>query len=104
MQGHPEAPRLWSKHIHNILVDMGFKSTTHEPCLYYGFHEGQEVLFLRQVDDFAVAAEDDSTNLKIIKSIDDEMKIKILVLLCQYWRSKIYERCEELSLPNNYSL
>lgn len=36
LQGHPEAPRLWSRHIDRILQDkMGFIPTTHEPCLYY---------------------------------------------------------------------
>ena len=35
LQGHPEAPRLWHKHINNILInDLGFDHTTHEPRLY----------------------------------------------------------------------
>jgi hypothetical protein len=36
LQGHPESPRLWHQHIHNILIkDEGFECCTHEPCLYF---------------------------------------------------------------------
>ena len=42
MQGHPESPRLWEKHIHGILTNgLHFKNTIHEPCLYSGFIEGE---------------------------------------------------------------
>ena len=35
---------------------MGFKATTHEPCLYFKYgNEGIE-LILRQVDDFKISA------------------------------------------------
>lgn len=34
MQGHPEASRLWEKHIDRIIKKLRFKATTHEPCLY----------------------------------------------------------------------
>ena len=60
LQGHKRAPRLWDKHISKIIIDeMGFKATTHEPCLYYK-HDGVDglVLICRQVDDFAVAGKD----------------------------------------------
>jgi hypothetical protein len=40
LQGHPEAPRLWHQHIHNILIkEEGFKCCTHEPCLYFKRHD-----------------------------------------------------------------
>ena len=36
LQGHPKSPRLWDKHILKKLTqELGFKSTVHEPCLYY---------------------------------------------------------------------
>jgi hypothetical protein len=54
LQGHPKAPRLWEKHIVKILDNLGFKSTTHEKCIYQKTVKGEKVLFLRQVDDFAV--------------------------------------------------
>ncbi len=55
MQGHPESPRLWEKHANRILWKIGLFPTSHEPCLYLDIINGQQVLFLRQVDDFAIA-------------------------------------------------
>ena len=34
---------------------LGLSPTVHEPCLYHGTLLGERVLFMRQVDDFAVA-------------------------------------------------
>ena len=34
MQGHPESPHLWEKHIDWILWDIGLTPTIHEPCIY----------------------------------------------------------------------
>ena len=56
MQGHPESPRLWEWLIDRLLRDMGFTPTIHKPCLYLGLIDGRRVLFMRQVNDFAVAA------------------------------------------------
>ena len=55
-QGHPEAGRAWSKHSDKILREIGFVPTTHEPSLYSGEVDGERVLILWQVDDFAIAA------------------------------------------------
>ena len=57
MQGHPEAPRVWSKHIHKILMErLQLKPTVHEPCLYSGQYKGRKIFLIQQVDDFAVSA------------------------------------------------
>ena len=78
LQGHPEAPRAWATKIDSILQNkLNLKPTTHEPCLYYGTHQGKEVLFLRQVDDFAVGCVDDNVCKDIINLIDQEMSIEI---------------------------
>ncbi|KAL7484123.1 hypothetical protein ACHAW6_012482 [Cyclotella cf. meneghiniana] len=58
MQGCPESPRLWEKHIDKILQWYNFILTTHEPCVYLGTNEGICVLFKHQVDDFAVSIPD----------------------------------------------
>ena len=75
LQGHPEAPRLWSKHIDHILQhDLGFHPTTHEPCLYYKHHSnGELVLLLRQVDDFLISA----PTLTICHSIREAIQAKM---------------------------
>ena len=75
IQGHPEAPRLWSNFIDHIIQHkIGLTPTTHEPCLYRGIVNGKEVLFLRQVDDFAVSAEDVDTCNEVIAQIDAHLK------------------------------
>ena len=75
IQGHPEAPRLWSNFIDDIIQNkLGLKPTTHEPCLYRGYHKGKEVIFLRQVDDFAISAADETTCNEIIDKLDKHLK------------------------------
>ena len=58
IQGHPESPRLWQVHIDKFLKDLNFFSTTHEPCLYQAQYKGHRVLFILQVDDFAISSKD----------------------------------------------
>lgn len=77
MQGHPEAPRLWERHIDRILRQIGLVPTVHEPCLYSGVINGKRVLLLRQVDDFATASEDASTCEAVLDMIDCHLKIPL---------------------------
>jgi len=75
IQGHPEAPRLWSMFIDDIIQNkLNFKPTTHEKYLYSGLVDGQEDLFVRQVDDFLVAAQDMNTCNKVINEISKHLK------------------------------
>jgi hypothetical protein len=77
IQGHPESPRLWEKHIDKILQQLGLTPTTHEPCLYSGDFHGERVLFLRQVDDFAVASSNKDTAIALINAINSQMRIDV---------------------------
>ena len=45
--------------------------------MYHGVHKGKEILFLRQVDDFAVGCSDDAICKEIIDLINQEMTIEI---------------------------
>ena len=73
IQGHPESPRLWQLHIDSILSKLGFISTHHEPCIYRNttkrFGE-DEIYLLRQVDDFAVACDNQHTAEKVWDAMD----------------------------------
>ena len=73
IQGHPESPRLWQLHIDSILSKLGFISTHHEPCIYRNttkrFGE-DEIYLLRQVDDFAVACNNQHTAEKVWDAMD----------------------------------
>ena len=77
IQGHPESPRLWEKHIDKILRELGLTPTTHEPCLYSGTFNNERVLFLRQVDDFAVASARKENAMQLISAINDNMRIEV---------------------------
>jgi dUTP pyrophosphatase len=73
LQGHPESPRLWATLIDSIIKKLGLKSCKHEPNLYYCSNynsTGKKVLFLRQVDDFAVSCQDHETAKHIIEAIN----------------------------------
>ncbi|MFN9980702.1 MAG: hypothetical protein ACK53Y_12330, partial [bacterium] len=75
IQGHPESPRLWERHIDKILKTIGFKATTHEPCLYHGIFNGSTALFLRQVDDFAIATTTHAIADDIISQINTSLRM-----------------------------
>ena len=78
LQGHPESSRLWALYMDKILKSkFNLKPTTHEGCLYQGHYKNEEVLFLRQVDNFEVAAEHESTATLLINEIDSHMTIQI---------------------------
>jgi hypothetical protein len=59
MQGHPEAPWLWEKHADAILHRLGLTPMVHEPCLYSGTIESNQIILKQQVDNFAIAAPDE---------------------------------------------
>jgi hypothetical protein len=77
MQGHPESPRLWEKHADKILCDIGLTPTIHKPCLYLGLIKAQRVLFVCQVDDFAIACSNESTVKKLLDMLDDKLTIPL---------------------------
>jgi hypothetical protein len=77
MQGHLKSPRLWEKHADKILHEIGLTPMVHEPCLYSGVIDDIQVLFMQQVDDFAIAAPDARTSNILIDLIDNCLKIPI---------------------------
>jgi len=73
LQGHPEAARMWEKHISAILKNVGIKNTVHEKNIYTGKFCGEKVLLVRQVDDFALGCHQEST----AKSVCSEIGAKL---------------------------
>lgn len=80
IQGHPESPRLWEKHIHHILQQEKMKPATHERCLYVGQTPGTQILFLRQVDDFAAAATTEELATNLFQKINSCLRINLKIL------------------------
>ena len=53
LQGHPESGKMWMKMIDDILINqLGFRTTTHDYCIYIRERDGQVQLLLRQIDNF----------------------------------------------------
>ena len=77
IQGHPESPQLWEKHADKILRDIKLTPTIHKPCLYLGLIDCQRVLFLRQVDDFAIASSNQAMANKLLDLLDDKLTIPL---------------------------
>ena len=70
-------PRLWAKLIDKIIIDLGFKACKHEPCLYHHLnYNGQEIYFIRQVDDFAIGCKSKKIDEKNIDIIDGHATVK----------------------------
>ena len=74
LQGHPESPRLWSQKIHSILLKLGYKNTTHEPCLYTKTVQNKPIFFLRQVDDFLISADNEEITTNEFNLIQQGLK------------------------------
>ncbi len=77
MQGHPESPRLWEKHADAILRELRLTPTTHKPCLYSGLVDGKRIVFMQQVDDFAIAAPNERTANILLDMLDDKLTMPI---------------------------
>ncbi len=77
MQGHPESPRLWEKSIDKVLRDVGLTPTVHEPYVYHGTIDGERILFLRQVDDFACVSPNQLISNILFDMIDNHLSMSI---------------------------
>ena len=77
LQGHPESGRLWEHHINGILksAEFGFKSTTHDRSIYSAVIEGERVLLLRQVDDFALACSNEPLAERLYARIGQRLQL-----------------------------
>jgi hypothetical protein len=77
MQGHSESPRLWEKHADAILQELGLTPMTHEPCLYSGIIDGKCIIFMQQVDNFAIGAPDTCTANILLDMLDNKFSIPL---------------------------
>ncbi len=77
MQGHPESPCFGEKHTNMILCELSLTPTVHKPCLYSGAIAGQRVVFMQQVDDFAIATPNKKTSDILLNLIDEQLSIPL---------------------------
>lgn len=77
LQGHPDAGEVWQTHVNSVLLSFGFKSTTHEPCLYRGTFRGHDILLCRQVDDMLIAGSNQSVLRAFATEIGKHLNVTI---------------------------
>ena len=77
LQGHSESLHLWANHIHKILTKLNFTSCSHKPCLCTGIFNGSTLIFLCQVDDFAIASSLVKLADMFLDELDKHLKQKL---------------------------
>jgi hypothetical protein len=77
LQGSPESGRLWEEHCNRTLMNepLNFKTTTHDKTIYHTTYKGEKIYLLRQVDDFALACNEEETAKEIYKIIGSKLKL-----------------------------
>ncbi len=60
-----------------ILQEPGLTPRIHEPCLYSGIIDGKRIIFMQQVDDFAIAALDAHTADVLLNMLEDKLSIPL---------------------------
>jgi hypothetical protein len=65
------------KHVDAILQELGLAPTIHEPCSYSGIIDGKRIIFMRQVDNFAIVAPDAHTADVLLNMLNDKLSIPL---------------------------
>jgi hypothetical protein len=76
LYGLKQAPRCWNQILHEKLLEMQFKQSQADPCLYIGHVNGELVLLAVYVDDILVATKKDSVLAKTKKVFGSKFKVK----------------------------
>jgi Reverse transcriptase (RNA-dependent DNA polymerase). len=75
LQGHPDSGEVWQNKINNVIASYGFTATTHEPCLYQGVFQGNDILICRQVNDMVLAGKDPTVVQAFTKELSTKLKV-----------------------------
>ena len=77
-QGHPEYPFSWSEYTHKILLALNFKSCPPpRTMLVCEEFKGQRMMFLRQIDDLAIASPNKEHEYSFLDTLDGYLKQKL---------------------------
>ena len=77
LQGSPESGQLWEEHCNQILMSdpLNFKTTTHDKTIYHTIYNGKKIYMIRQVDDFSIACDNESTAKEIYNIIGSKLRL-----------------------------
>eukprot|EP00957_Ditylum_brightwellii_P202860 15332116-Ditylum_brightwellii.AAC.1 len=95
LQGHPEFGALWEHHVLAVLQSLDFKTTTHECCLYHGFHEGKLIFICCQVGNFKVAGPDGDIIQDLINAIGGKIQLTVEKELIHYYNGIDYKQTQD---------
>ena len=54
---------------------LNFKTTTHDKTIYHTLYKGEKIYMIRQVDDFSIACDEESTAKEIYKTIGSKLRL-----------------------------
>jgi hypothetical protein len=95
--GLKQAGHNWNKMINKIILDLGFKRSFSDPCLYYRRHQHSErmELILLYVDDLLIGAYDDDMIEDIVKMLMADVKLNDLGTIDTYLSIKIVRNSQD---------
>ena len=75
LQGHPESSKMWMHFIDNILIkEMGFKTTTHDRCIYRKVIDYEVLYILQQINNCIAQTKLKETAKNIFNIIGTKMR------------------------------
>jgi Reverse transcriptase (RNA-dependent DNA polymerase) len=99
LYGQKQAGRVWNQHLHKNLLDLGWKQSKADDCLYYK----NQVMFAVYVDDGIFVSPDDNQLAEELKVLQENFKVSVEGTLSDYVGVNI-ERTEDnkihMSQPN----
>jgi hypothetical protein len=82
LYGLKQSPRLWYKHLYNILNKLGFTIFPHDEAVF--IHIEYKIIIICHVDDFITTGPNDNLIALIIKEVNKEIKLQYLGELNQF--------------------
>jgi hypothetical protein len=73
LYGQKQAGRVWNKHLHSVLLELGWKQSTADDCLYYK----QKVMFVVYVDDGILVSPDNNQLQVELESLRGRFTISV---------------------------
>lgn len=78
LYGLKQAAYSWNKELHKALLDIGFKQSVHEPCIYVLRKDKSYLTIGIYVDDIFVVGNDNNKKLEVFNRLKDRFKLKDL--------------------------
>lgn len=78
MYGLKQAASSWNKELHNALINIGFKQSVHEPCIYILKQDNLYLILAIYVDDIFAFGNNQKKKHDIFSLLDSKFKLKNL--------------------------